>query len=240
MLGIVIPAHNEEREIGACVRAACQAARHPALRGETVEVLVVLDSCTDATAVRAAQAGALTLSLRAHHVGAARAMGAEALLAHGARWLAFTDARTLVSPDWLADQLALEAEAVCDGSAVNDGADPGAPCDLLRAQALEICIEVGVGVDGRQRPHGANLGISAAAYRQAGGFRHLACSEDAAFVHALQAAGVRIAWRATPRLLTGAGHDCEATAGPGAPGMINPASDAARSAQASTASHSPG
>jgi len=71
MLGIVIPAHNEALLIGASVDAVMAAARHPDLRGEPVEV-VVLDACSDATGVIAARAGA--------------------------RWLAFTDADTVVSP----------------------------------------------------------------------------------------------------------------------------------------------
>jgi hypothetical protein len=50
-----------------------------------------------------------TVSVNARNVGLARAIGAEALLKRGARWLAFIDADTLVSPSWLADQLSLDA-----------------------------------------------------------------------------------------------------------------------------------
>ncbi len=209
MLGIVIPAHNEERDIAACVEAARQAARDPLLGEEPVEVLVVLDSCTDATAVRAAQAGAHTLSIRARNVGTARAMGAEALLARGARWLAFTDADTVVSPGWLSDQLALDAEAVCGSIGVDDWSPHGAHAALIHAHFLETYTDA----DGHSHIHGANMGVSADAYRRAGGFKHLRCSEDVAFVRALEAAGVQIAWSARPRVVTSARRNARAAGG---------------------------
>lgn len=153
MLGIVIPAHNEERDIGECVSAARRAAAHPGLNGEAVEVLVVLDSCTDATAIRAAQAGAHTLSLRARNVGTARAMGAEALLARQARWLAFTDADTVVSTDWLVAQLALNAEAVCGSIGVDDWSQHGVHAQLIHDHFLETYSDR----DGHRHVHVANL-----------------------------------------------------------------------------------
>lgn len=209
MLGIVIPAHNEERDIAACVTAARRAGRHPALVGEPVEVLVVLDSCTDATAVRAAQAGAHTLSVRARNVGTARAVGAEALLARQARWLAFTDADTVVSEGWLVEQLALNTEAVCGSIGVDDWSEHGVHADLLHAHFLETYSDM----EGHRHIHGANLGVSAAAYRKVGGFRHLACSEDVDFVRALEAAGVTIAWSAKPRVVTSARREGRASGG---------------------------
>lgn len=209
MLGIVIPAHNEENDIARCVGAARLAASHPALAGEAVEVLVVLDSCTDATAVLAAQAGAHTLSMRARNVGTARAMGAEALLARGARWLAFTDADTVVSPGWLADQLSLDAEAVCGSIGVDDWSPHGAHAALLKAHFLETYTDA----DGHHHIHGANLGVSADAYRRVGGFPHLTCSEDVAFVRALEAAGIQIAWSARPRVATSARREARAEGG---------------------------
>lgn len=209
MLGIVIPAHNEERVIRDSVRAAIEAARHPDLKGEPVDVLVVLDSCTDATAVLAAQAGARTVSVKVRNVGVARAVGAEALLAHGARWLAFTDADTVVSASWLVDQLAQEADAVCGSVGVEDWSPHGVHADLLHAHFLETYSDR----DGHRHIHGANLGVSSEAYRRAGGFKHLACSEDVAFVAALEATGARIAWSAAPRVVTSARREARAVGG---------------------------
>jgi glycosyltransferase involved in cell wall biosynthesis len=112
MLGIVIPAHNEQAVIVQCLAVVKKAAQHPGLCGEAVEILVVLDHCTDLTAAHVAQAQVAGLEIEARNVGVARALGAEAMLARGARWLAFTDADTQVAPDWLAEQLALQADAV--------------------------------------------------------------------------------------------------------------------------------
>ncbi|GAA4356621.1 glycosyltransferase [Variovorax defluvii] len=209
MLGIVIPAHNEEQLIGNCTRAAMRAARHAALGGERVEVLVVLDSCTDASGVVAAGAGAFTVTVRVRNVGAARAVGAQVLLDRGARWLAFTDADTVVSDSWLVDQLAQQADAVCGSIGVEDWSPHGVHAELIEAHFRETYFDR----DGHRHVHGANLGVSAEAYRKAGGFRSLACSEDVALVAALEATGARIAWSAAPRVVTSARCDGRAAGG---------------------------
>jgi len=209
MLGIVIPAHNESLLIADALAAVMAAARHPGLDGEAVEVAVVLDSCTDTTGVLAARAGARTVSVNARNVGVARAVGAEAMLAVGARWLAFTDADTVVSPSWLVDQLAQEADAVCGSIGVDDWSAHGHQAAELLAHFKRTYHDV----DGHRHIHGANLGVSAEAYRRAGGFRHLACSEDVALVQALEATGARIAWSAKPRVVTSARRDARAKGG---------------------------
>jgi len=209
MLGIVIPAHNEEGRIAASVAAANVAAHHAKLAGEAAEVVVVLDDCDDATGVLAARSGARTLSLRGRNVGFARAAGAAALLAMGARWLAFTDADTRVAPGWLADQISLGADAVCGTVDVDDWADYGNDAVWMREHFIAAYDDR----DGHGHIHGANLGVSAHAYRRAGGFRHLACDEDKQLVHSLEASGARIAWCAAPRVTTSARRDVRATGG---------------------------
>lgn len=64
--------------------------------------------------------------------------------------------------------------------------------------------------------HGANLGVSATAYRRAGGFKALASSEDVALVEALRNTGARIAWSAMPRVETSARQSFRAPLGFGA------------------------
>lgn len=209
MLGIVIPAHNEQDTIASCVEAARRAGTHPALVGEAVETIVVLDGCTDATGLIAARSGAITISVRARNVGVARAVGAEVLLARSARWLAFTDADTLVSQCWLADQLSLDADAVCGTVGVEDWSPHGIHADLLRRHFLETYQDN----DGHRHVHGANLGVSALAYRRAGGFRHLGCDEDVDFVRALEVSGAKIAWSAKPRVITSARREARARGG---------------------------
>ena len=60
------------------------------------------------------------IAVEARNVGLARAAGADALLAEGARWLAFTAADTVVSPRWLVEQLNLQVDAVCGSIGVGD------------------------------------------------------------------------------------------------------------------------
>jgi len=209
MLGIVIPAHNEQDFIGACLAAVNKAAACPRLESEPVEVMVVLDHCMDDTETIALHHGADVLRVQRRNVGAARALGAEALLARGARWLAFTDADTRVTPDWLAEQLALQADAVCGTVAVDDWSPHLDYAERLREHFARTYFDV----ENHRHIHGANLGVSAEAYLRAGGIRHLACSEDVAFVQSLQDCGARIAWSAKPRVSTSARRDGRAAGG---------------------------
>jgi glycosyltransferase involved in cell wall biosynthesis len=206
MIGIVIPAHNEAALLGACLRAACRAGRHPRLRGEAVRIVVVLDSCEDSSAAVARERGVETLEIEARNVGIARAAGANLLLARGARWLACTDADSRVAPDWLAAQLALRAQAVCGPVVVDDWTPHHA---RTRAAFYRAYMDA----DGHRHIHGANIGVSARAYRRAGGFPPLACSEDVALVDLLIAAGVRVAWSAAPRVVTSARIDARVRGG---------------------------
>ena len=197
MIGIVIPAHNEAATLHACLSSIAQAAAHPALLGEIVQVAVVLDGCSDDSAAIAAHFDVASLVSDARNVGRARAMGAEYLLDRQARWLAFTDADSVVSTTWLVEQLALASDAVCGTVVVEDwaGLEPAVQhaYDARYQQA-----------EHHRHIHGANLGVSADAYRRAGGFAPLVAHEDVALVHALQACGARIAWSARPGVRTSA------------------------------------
>ncbi len=50
MIGVLIPVHNEQALLPDCLDAALIAARHPGLQGEAVQILLVLDSCSDDSA----------------------------------------------------------------------------------------------------------------------------------------------------------------------------------------------
>lgn len=179
------------------------------LLGEPVEIIVVLDSCSDASESIARQCGATTFSLQARNVGAARALGARHAIELGARWLAFTDADTVVEPGWLAAQLALRSDAVCGTVAVTDWGRYGEP---MRAHFAATYTDA----DGHQHIHGANLGVSTAAYVATGGFLALESSEDVALVDALRSQGASIAWSAAPRVVTSARAAFRAPSGFGA------------------------
>ncbi|WNC91440.1 glycosyltransferase [Paraburkholderia sp. FT54] len=197
MIGVIVPAHNEEGLLGPCLAALIAASRHEDLAGETVRIVVVLDACDDFTGAIARAYGVETLTVKVRNVGIARATGADFLLADGARWLAFTDADSRVSSGWLVAQLSLDADAVCGSIAVDDWtAHPHSVREYFRKTYVDA--------DGHRHIHGANLGVSADAYRRAGGFPPLRCSEDVALVDRLIAIGASIAWSAAPRVITSA------------------------------------
>lgn len=206
MIAVLVPAHNEARHIGGCLRAIAAAAEHPAMYAGEVEVFVALDRCTDGTAAIVAQMGAHAVVPSVPGVGAARAAAAEAALRRGADWLAYTDADTHVPRHWLAAQLACDAEVFC--GPVRVGRWSGY-CEATR-RAFEHWERVH---DGHPYVHGANLGCSGAAYRAAGGMHAQVTGEDVDFVRRAERAGLRIARLADPCVRTSARRDARAPAG---------------------------
>jgi glycosyltransferase involved in cell wall biosynthesis len=183
-VAVVIPARDEERSIAACLRsvlAAASAAEVP------VDVTVVADRCTDATAAvarRALDGGGRVLEVDLGSVGASRGLGAAAALdrlrAAGHRpercWLLATDADSTVGPGWIAAHLA-NAQAGAHGVAgviVVDSFDDHSPWvegALRRHYAIAA--------DGdHPHVHGTNLGVRADAYAAVGGWRALDTRED--------------------------------------------------------------
>ncbi len=209
MIGVVIPVHNEEALLEGCLQSVSAAASEYAATGEEVHIVVVLDDCSDASHTIARRFPVAILRVAMRNVGVARSVGVKACLAHGARWLAFTDADTIVSRTWLIDQLALEADAVCGTIGVEDWS--------AQSPGVRLHFEANyVDKEGHRHIHGANLGVSAAAYARAGGFLPVDSSEDVALVRALTASGAVIAWTAQPRVVTSARRDFRAPRGFGA------------------------
>lgn len=209
MIAIIVPAHNEEERIATCLRSLMKAASHPYLAGEPVSIVVALDACEDRTGAIARDMGAQTVEVDSRNVGIARQVGARLAVEAGARWLAFTDADSVVEPAWLAAQLALKADAVCGTIAVEDWGVYGER--MQRHFDLTY-----TDVDGHSHIHGANLGVSAVAYAAAGGFPALATGEDVALVEALKSSGARIAWSRAPRVMTSVRPNFKAPGGFGA------------------------
>ena len=212
MIGVVVPAHNEEDSIRACLASILEAYCDPHLAQEPVRVFVVLDCCTDGTQAIAEGMGAQTLLVSARNVGFARAVGAQAAIDAGARWLAFTDGDTQVAPNWLSAQLAHHAQgadAVCGTIAVADWAEYGEKMSIHFGATY-------TDRDGHRHIHGANLGVSATAYQRVGGFEARDSQEDVALVRSLQQLGATIAWSATTRVVTSARPDFRAPGGFGA------------------------
>jgi glycosyltransferase involved in cell wall biosynthesis len=206
MIGVVVPAHNEEAFLADCLDALLRAANHAGLNGETVQVMVVLDDCSDGSAAIAMARPVTTLSLTARNVGQARLHGAAELLAAGARWLAFTDADSIVGESWLSDQLSLRSDVVCGCVTVQDWSEHS---PVVQSRYMAHYQDR----DGHRHVHGANLGVSAQAYAQAGGFCPLPLGEDVALVNALLANGASVAWSALPRVTTSARKAARAMGG---------------------------
>ena len=209
MIAVIIPAHNEETLMGACLSAVHCATVSPELQGEPVLVVVVADCCGDRTAVVAQSFGAETLLVDFRNVGKSRAAGADFALRAGARWLAFTDADSRVEKEWLAAQLRQACDLVCGTVTIDDWQGYGERMRRHYANTYEDR-------DGHRHIHGANLGVCAKAYQRVGGFAPLHSSEDVALVNALLASGASVAWSAQPRVVTSARRDFRAPDGFGA------------------------
>lgn len=76
VVGVVVPAHDEQQLLPACLASVRVAARHPALRHVQVRLVPVLDTCSDDSGELAPDA----LEVRARNVGVARAAGFAAVL----------------------------------------------------------------------------------------------------------------------------------------------------------------
>jgi glycosyltransferase involved in cell wall biosynthesis len=195
MIGVVIPVHDEEKLLGDCLDAVRRAAMDPLLEAEPVEIVVVLDACADRSAAIAIRHKAQIVSLHARCVGAARALGASLVLDNGARWIAFTDADTIVPLNWLSVQLDLYADATCGQVSIEDWS--GHPSGVRERYLKDYSTD-------SRHIHGANLGISAAAYHTVGGFAALKVGEDAALVSSLLERKADVRFAGPPRVSTSA------------------------------------
>jgi glycosyltransferase involved in cell wall biosynthesis len=207
-VGVVIPAHDEEDRIEACLHAIVRSATQADHGFRRVCVVVVADRCRDETVDRArrslaAMRGAATVVVAdAGCPGAARAIGVAAVLQASPGpltrlWLANTDADTLVPPGWLAQHLdaaraglaavagVVEVDSFLDYPAhvaERFEASYGGPEDLPHSHV-----------------HGANLGVRADAYLAVGGWQAVSVGEDHCLWNALRGSGLPVA---SPRGLT--------------------------------------
>ena len=110
-LSFIVPAHNEEGDVGATVRAIATAALHC---GVDHEIVVVDDASTDRTAERAAAAGARVVPVDVRHIAAARNAGAKA--ATGDTFV-FVDADTLIAADVVEGLMKAMADGAVGGGA---------------------------------------------------------------------------------------------------------------------------
>ena len=191
-IGVVVPAHNEERDIHACLDAIAIAAA--ALTPDvSVRVVIVLDDCSDYTADIVARTGRRwqtelrrpqihTIKTGDRNVGAARAAGCREVLRcfplvpRDRVWLASTDADSTVPAHWLAHQAAIHHTGTVAWVGTVDLATPHnlGPADLRRYRNTYTTW------DSPTHPHvhASNLGIRSDIYQQVGGFRPIRTGED--------------------------------------------------------------
>jgi glycosyltransferase involved in cell wall biosynthesis len=181
-VGVVIPAHDEQDVIGACLTSVLRACRYLTGGGVLVEVVVVLDRCQDATAELVAGFDAHPFPVRSicsdrPGVGRARATGVQSLIdRHGAHglWICTTDADSTVPADWIARQLrhaAAGADAIAGTVEVVDWA--AQPARVMHRYRASYRSE-----PGHRHVHGANLSFTAATYLDSGGFADVLQDED--------------------------------------------------------------
>jgi cellulose synthase/poly-beta-1,6-N-acetylglucosamine synthase-like glycosyltransferase len=215
-VGIVIPAKNEEDTIETCIKSILDSCHHAEL--EDYRIVIVADSCTDSTTVRARRAlndaGEL-LECEANSAGTARHLGVEAILRFFERtalsqiWLANTDADTTVPQDWLAVQLALAHSGVTGIAGIVRLHENGvaAAHELYRKTYLTAA-------DGtHSHVHGANLSMRADAYLDAGGWSHRPLAEDHCLWQRLRRRGWRLSSPVSSVVLTSARLDGRAPGG---------------------------
>ncbi len=184
---VVVPARDEAATVAACVTSVLIAAQRATA---AVDVLVVADRCSDATAELALAAGARVLPSAAGSVGAARAAGVAAGLAEeppggwSRCWIACTDADSVVPQEWLQHH----AQAAAAGIDLLLGT-VRLPGPTARHAAWRRRYAAG-----RDHVHGANLGVRASVYRAAGGFPPVPAHEDRLLVDRVRTlSGVRVA-----------------------------------------------
>ena len=208
-IAIVIPAHNEALTISKCL-ASVQTAIEQLPSTITATVLVVLDSCSDDTLTLVKHAGVDYLCCDYQCVGQVRDLGIRHAITSGATWLACTDADSLVTADWLTQQIAhIKAQPtamICGVVDVDDWAH-------LTPQTRKDYIAHYQDKMGHRHIHGANLSFSSVAYLAVGGFAALPCHEDVDLVKKFEKQNFSITWSNHVRVITSSRLQARATEG---------------------------
>ena len=202
-IGIVIPAHNEAETIINCLTSVQTAIKQLPVSIEAF-VIVVLDSCTDDTLNKVKAAGIDYISCDYRCVGKVRDAGIRHAIAQGATWIACTDADSIVTTDWLVQQVIhilqpIEGkpsiDMICGVVSIDkwDHLTPQTKADYLAHYQDSM---------GHRHIHGANLSFSSEVYLELGGFAPLPCHEDVDLVNRFESQGFNILWSNKVRVIT--------------------------------------
>ena len=182
-VAILIPARNEEKLLPRCL-ASVQIARNQLKNIASSEIIVVSDCSTDQTLeVAATGVGkeGLVISSCAGNVGSARQLAAKAALQRTSVdpdrcWLANTDADCVVPLTWLSHQLSLAHTGVhaVTGIVDVDSFEEHSALVPSRFRSTYHTYQDGT----HPHVHGANLGVRADAYLEAGGWYPEETAED--------------------------------------------------------------
>ncbi|MGB3633676.1 MAG: glycosyltransferase, partial [Rubrobacteraceae bacterium] len=198
-VSVVVPAHNEEELVGACLEAL---AAQESIAPDEYEVILVLDNCTDNTELRAREVSDVHPRLRLHFLegtvegaGHARRVGMDLackrLLNVGrpSCLIASTDADTIVAPDWLSTQLAHAARgARAIGGRIELTEEKSLPENVAlwrhnqgNNRHQDLLAEHGdtnTSVMEHWQFSGASMSLTAAVYMEIGGLEPLSALED--------------------------------------------------------------
>jgi hypothetical protein len=187
--GVVLPIHDEEELALAALDSIDRAIAAVSHDFVTTGIAIVLDACSDRSSGLVAEWRHRSLHRDANrfveivttnvaNVGHSRKLGCAALLRAwagippAAIWLASTDADSEVPRDWISGQLSVRREGgqVWVGPvSVHDWSGRSAgTAEAWRRQYENECRPI----------HGANFGINAATYLDAGGFAEMPTGED--------------------------------------------------------------
>lgn len=176
-ISVIVPAHNEEKFIGGCLAAIEVAAKNVA---QEVEIVVILNRCSDSTAQIAKEFGALTMTDESRCIAAVRNRGiAEA----SGDILVTCDADSRLHPQ----ALTLVVDALRDPNVIGGGMPIRYDRRSPGIVASEWCLDAAVMLTGLSA--GA-FWATAEAFRAVGGFdENLLIIEDVDFAKRLKAFG---------------------------------------------------
>ena len=206
-VAVLIPARNEEVLLARCLESVIRAIDALSM---TIRATIVLvsDCSTDRTAEIAYSliaAYGSVLHTRAGTVGTAKALAASYAIAKATEplsnvWLANTDADCVVPSAWLSDQIDFAAsgiEAVAGIISVDNFEEhgPEVPARFHASYSIHA--------DGTHpHIHGANLGVRADRYLDAGGWADLKTAEDHDLWGRLTRTGARLVSYASLQVVT--------------------------------------